>query len=74
MSRCKHCNMLTHSERLNVYFDMRDADKVEELFRSEHWKSVWEYSCRENDQRELGYLKCGDIYIHFMMNPIEEKP
>ena len=68
MSRCQHCNKLTHSEDLNVYFDIKDHDKIEELMDLENWQSAWKYSFGEINPLEIGKLKCGDVIIHFFAN------
>jgi hypothetical protein len=70
MARCQHCNKLTHSEHLDVYFEIDDYQKVQELFALQNWLSAWQYhSDRAN---EIGRLKCGDIVIHFLENKKKE--
>jgi hypothetical protein len=69
MSRCQHCNKLTHSEHLDVFYDPKDSDKLEELSMMKDWVSKWNY--RQNNERvnnpyEYGKLKIGDIWIHFI--------
>lgn len=66
MSRCQHCNKLTHSEHLIVEYDLSDGEKVYELRNLENWTCGFEYA-HEKDfvPTEYGKLKCGDIWIHF---------
>lgn len=67
MSRCPHCNKLTHSENLCVYFIAEDHDKVAALTELENWTPRYMYINVENSRpTEYGKLKCGDIYIHFI--------
>jgi hypothetical protein len=73
MSRCQHCNKLTHSEHLIVYYEGSDHDKICELMSLTAWTSSYHYLKDDEHyaSREFGKLKCGDIYIHFRMkNPI----
>lgn len=65
MSRCKHCNKLTHSEHLVVEFDIKDMEKVIELQSLENWTAAFMYVNRNTPPEEFGMLKCGDIFIHF---------
>lgn len=66
MSRCQHCNKLTHSEDLVVYYSKEDHDKISELSSLKDWMPLYMYS-RNDDYPPLEYgkLKCGDIWIHF---------
>lgn len=64
LSRCKHCNKLTHSEDLSVEFAIIDMDKIIELQSLKDWTPAYMYIA--NDRNEIGKLKCGDIYIHFV--------
>jgi len=69
MTRCQHCNKLTHSEHLDVYYDMSDQDKIIELETMEFWTPKFMYSPydeRMNNPNEYGKLKVGDIIIHFI--------
>ena len=69
MSRCQHCNKLTHSEDLNVYFDSKDFEKVHELQSLINWTHKYQYdtsALEKVTRNEYGKLKCGDIYIHFI--------
>ncbi len=66
MTRCQHCDKLTHSEDLEVYFDIKDIDKVFELQSLEKWTPVYMYTYKPTQPNEYGKLKCGDIYIHFI--------
>lgn len=66
MTRCPHCKKLTHSEDLNVYFDIKDYDKIEELTTHEKWVPFWEYSKHNYNSPEIGYLRVLDINIHFI--------
>ena len=71
MTRCQHCKKLTHSEDLNVYFKKEDVDKVFELEELEKWTPKYLYSQSElsnSPLEEFGKLKCGDIYIHFVVS------
>ncbi len=72
MTRCQHCKKLTHSEDLNVYFDMADYDKVSELRDMEKWVPAFMYN--NHQPSEVGKLKCGDIIIHFIAEPEIPKP
>jgi len=63
MSRCQHCNKLTHSEDLYVKFDVKEMDKIQELQILEKWTPAYQYTA---DPSEIGKMKCGDIIIHFM--------
>ena len=67
MTRCQHCDRLTHSEHLYVYFDHKDLDKVFELQSLECWTPGYMYDNRSSPS-EMGKLKCGDIYIHFVVS------
>ena len=71
MSKCQHCNKLTHSEHLNVFFDLKDYDKIEELMTLAEWHSDYHY--KSNNPEEIGKLKCGDIYIHFLCKKSESE-
>lgn len=69
MSRCKHCQKLTHSEDLYVEYDIEDHDKVHELLSQEFWFSKYMYDLselRKASINEFGKLKVGDIWIHFI--------
>jgi hypothetical protein len=65
MSRCQHCNKLTHSEDLIVEYAPTDHDKVFELSTLLAWKSKWQYLDENAPPNEFGKLRCGDIWIHF---------
>jgi len=68
LTRCQHCNKLTHSEDLYVKFHSKDFDKIYELTSLEHWTPKFMYSEPSKEAiEEYGKLKCGDIYIHFLM-------
>ena len=77
MSRCQHCNKLTHSEHLDVYFDAIDFDKIAEFHELQNWTPKFMYSSndeRMNNPCEYGKLKIGDIIVHFIqMEKIKEK-
>lgn len=64
MSRCQHCNKLTHSENMNVRYKSFDMDKIIELQSLENWTPAYQYL---SDPLEIGKLKCGDITIHFIV-------
>ena len=64
MSRCQHCNKLTHSEDLIVEYDSKDQGKINELMSLEFWQSAYLYM--PDEPEEMGKLKCGDIWIHFV--------
>ncbi len=69
MSRCQHCKKLTHSENLDVYFDVKDFDKISELQEMQDWTPKFMYSPsdeRRNNPNEYGKIKVGDIIIHFI--------
>lgn len=71
MTRCQHCQKLTHSEDLIVYFKREDYEKVEELQRLINWTPKYLYDNLEKTKsppEEYGKLKCGDIYIHFFVS------
>jgi hypothetical protein len=68
MSRCQHCNKLTHSEHLNVYYDIEDQDKIRELEQMDAWTSKYMYSNPSKHPYEYGKLKVGDIFLHFIAN------
>ena len=65
MARCQHCNKLTHSEHLNVYFNVEDMDKIHEVMSLQDWTPAYMYSQSLPSPEEIGKLKCGDIWIHF---------
>lgn len=67
MSRCQHCNKLTHSEHLYVEYDPVDQNKVFELTSLIGWSPRYQYyQDADTSREEYGKLKCGDIYIHFI--------
>lgn len=66
MTRCQHCNKLTHSHHLNVYVNSNDMDKVVELQSLIDWTTAYMYANKSTDPREYGTLKCGDIILHFI--------
>jgi hypothetical protein len=66
MTRCQHCNKLTHSEDVWVEYDIKDHEKITELQSLVGWKSPWEYWNKDYPPNEVGKLKCGDIYLHFL--------
>lgn len=66
MSRCQHCNKLTHSEDLFLEYNASDHAKVVELTRLDSWIPAYMYANESNFKlHEFGKLKCGDIWIHF---------
>lgn len=67
MARCQHCNKLTHSEHVIVYYDIRDYEKISELTLLTNWTSAYMYPKDDSyhHSTEFGRLKCGDIYVHF---------
>ena len=66
MTRCQHCNRLTHSEDLIVEYDVKDQEKIDELRDLVDWVPKYMYNSPENySPYEYGKLKCGDIWIHF---------
>lgn len=70
MSRCQHCKKLTHSEHLYVTYKSEDFEKVHELISLVDWIPKYMYEKNELEKSspyEYGKLKCGDIYIHFVM-------
>ena len=70
MSRCQHCNKLTHSEDLYVTYKAEDAEKVCELMSLKDWTCKYTYrgiALAQSSPNEFGKLKCGDIYIHFVV-------
>ena len=72
MTRCQHCNKLTHSEDLIIEYDAADQEKVSELTSLTGWTPKYLYS--KDDPHfvasEYGKLKCGDIWIHFRAKKI----
>jgi hypothetical protein len=71
MGRCQYCKKLTHSEHLYVRYKIEDFEKVHELMSLSDWTPKYMYSAYElenSSSREYGKLKCGDIYIHFVMS------
>lgn len=67
LSRCQHCDKLTHSEHLYVEYDAADQDKIFELTCLKDWAPAYMYFKGTDDKPfEYGKLKCGDIYIHFV--------
>ena len=71
MTRCQHCKKLTHSADLYVKFDVEDMDKIHELQSLQHWTSAFQYYFNDNPL-EIGKLKCGDIYIHFIAKEVDK--
>jgi len=71
MSRCPHCNKLTHPEDLCVYVDENDYDKIEELMADINWTSAYMYAKHDNPD-EIGFLKKCDIKIRFILKKSEE--
>lgn len=76
MSRCQHCKKLTHSEDLDVYFDIKDHEKVSEFLSLLAWTPKYNYD--PGDERllnlnECGKLKVGDIIIHFISRNTKEE-
>jgi hypothetical protein len=70
VSRCQHCGKLTHSQHVYVSYKKEDADKIYELSQLEKWTPQWQYTSDElyeSSPNEYGKLKCGDIYVHFVM-------
>ena len=63
MARCQYCKKLTHSEKLKVYFELKDMDKVQELFELSDFTPAYMYD--HISPEEMGKLKCGDILLHF---------
>ena len=73
MARCQHCNKMTHSEHLNVYYDIKDQDKILELTYEKSWVSKYMYSIDGiYNPEEYGKLKVGDIVIHFISRDKKE--
>lgn len=66
MTRCQHCDKLTHTEHMYVEFYENDMDKVYELRRLIDWDDKFIYQHMGIHPNEYGRLKCGDIYIHFI--------
>lgn len=64
MARCQHCDKLTHSEDVNVYFAPEDYEKICELNSLENFVPGYEYLKAIKD--EYGKMKCGDIWMHFI--------
>jgi hypothetical protein len=64
MTRCQHCKKLTHSEHMNVYFDIEDMDKIREFQELEQWRPALAYEAE--DPNEIGKMKIGDIFLHFI--------
>lgn len=69
MGRCQHCQKLTHSEHVNVYFHKEELQKIQELQYLDTWATPYQYACTE--PHEIGKLKCGDIIIHFLVSENE---
>lgn len=70
MSRCPHCKKLTHSEHLDVYYDIKDQDKIKEFVKLEEWTPKYIYGPSDqgiNNPYEYGKLKISDIVIHFIV-------
>lgn len=65
MSRCQYCKKLTHSVDMYVKFNVKDMDFIYELRRSIDWTACFMYTA-EAKPKEIGMLKHGDIYIHFL--------
>ena len=74
MTRCQHCNKLTHCEHLVVYYAPNEHGKVSELTDSVNWLFLFQYPGNDPylHHNEYGRLKCGDIYIHFRVQPPEK--
>ena len=75
MTRCQHCNKLTHSEHVDVHYSIEDQEKIHELIDLENWTCKYMYNKndeRMNNPNEYGKLKCGDIYIHFIAKKKDE--
>lgn len=72
MTRCHHCNKPTHSEHLDVEVNISDMEKVKELQCLESWQSAWSYQNDPLRANEYGKMKCGDIWIHFILKRKEE--
>jgi hypothetical protein len=69
MSRCQHCKKLTHSEDVNVYYDVINQEAINELAQMEHWTPKFLYAqddFRSNAPQEFGKLRVGDIVLHFI--------
>ncbi len=64
MARCQYCKKLTHSEDVNVYFDISDIEKIQELQSLEKWSPAY-MQMNSPPRTLLGTLKCGDIYVNF---------
>ncbi len=62
MSRCQHCNKLTHSQHIKVYFEIEEFEKITELYELKEWIPAYMY---DSSRDEIGKLKCGDMWIHF---------
>jgi hypothetical protein len=72
MTRCQHCNKLTHSEHVNVYFKTCDFDTISEITSLTAWTAVYIYADQKTPPEEYGKLKCGDIILHFIQDIKEE--
>lgn len=71
MTRCQRCKKLTHPEDLYVSYKMEDFEKVHELICLENWTPKYMYNSLQLEacsKNEYGKLKCGDIYIHFLVS------
>ena len=71
MSRCQHCNKLTHSEDLVVEYKIEDHGKVHELMSLKDWVPAYLYRNKDGHHSEFGKLKCGDIWIHFLCKKVD---
>lgn len=67
MTRCQHCNKLTHSEDLYIKASVKDIDKIQELTRLSEWLMAYQYDTGKLSPKEYGKLRCGDINIHFIL-------
>ncbi len=68
MSRCQHCQKLTHSEDLVVEYEAKDHGKIIELTALIGWVPKYMYDNAQDFPGNIyGKLKCGDIFIHFRM-------
>ncbi len=66
MSRCQHCDKLTHNQHMNVYINIEDMEKLEELQSLASWNPAFSYNPKHN--AEYGKLKLAcDIVLHFIL-------
>lgn len=73
MTRCQHCDKLTHSEHVNVYYNHNDCEKIFELSKLLNWTHKYMYCDDGTPREEYGKLKCGDIILHFIQLDNKDK-